>query len=203
MHDTESSCANFVFEDVSGGTLDWGFEFKEIFTKWDFLLFFVFGLLEGHFFGRDIFLKVQITGTIGINTGLASLKDLIDGLSLAETDDTGFFIRLGGEFGDGSNFGRDGFDGFDFFDLWVGVGLLDSFSLVEKFFVLLEGLFDGFGEVETDLFSVVGVLVGFSLDTSVGRLLFGVASSQFIVEVHHAIFNDYIMIWLIVNAILK
>jgi hypothetical protein len=33
MHDTESSCANFVFEDVSGGTLDWGLKFKEIFTK--------------------------------------------------------------------------------------------------------------------------------------------------------------------------
>ncbi len=69
----------------------------------------------------------------------------------------------------------------------------EGFSLVEEFFVLLEGLFGGFGEVETDLFGVVGIFVGFGLDPPVGRLLFGVASSQFIVEVHHVIFNDYIM----------
>ena len=79
-------------------------------------------------------------------------------------------------------------------DLRVGVGLLlESFSLVEDFLIFLKRLFGGFGEVETDFFGGVGVFVGLSLDTSVGRLLFWVAGSQFVVKVHHMIFNDYMI----------
>jgi hypothetical protein len=33
VHDTESACADFVFEDVSGGAFDWGFKFKEVFSE--------------------------------------------------------------------------------------------------------------------------------------------------------------------------
>jgi hypothetical protein len=45
----------------------------------------------------------------------------------------------------------------------------------------LEGLFGWFGKVKAYFFGGVGVLIGLSLDTPVGRLLFWISGSQFVV----------------------
>ena len=58
--------------------------------------------------------------------------------------------------------------------------------MIEGFFVLLKRLFsEGLVEVETDFFGGVSILIGLCSGASMGKLLIGLSSFEFIIDVHH------------------